>query len=120
MKLFFILFTCIILITCNSSNENSTSPNLLDNYLWTELKFPSAQFKYDDIYFIHPDTGWVVVNDQNIGYNPGQIMKTVDGGESWTTSNIPKPDGSREFFRSVGFLNSQVGFVGNLDCKRRP
>ena len=40
----------------------------------------------------------------------GQIHTTFDGGETWISSEF-----SDHYFRSVGFLNSSVGFTGSLE-----
>ena len=78
---------------------------------WDDL--PNAPFlnnyKHDDIYFINPDIGWVVNGPINVG-DSGMIHKTTDGGLSWTRQLTV----SRSRFRSVAFVDSLKGFVGNV------
>ena len=63
---------------------------------------PAQTFRHDDLYFINPDTGWVI----NVN---GQLWKTKDGGNTWT--QIIQQASS---FRCVGFFDSIHGCVGNL------
>lgn len=64
--------------------------------------------RHDDLFFVHPDTGYVV----NLS---GQVHKTVDGGESWEFIHEERlPDSTMAGFRSVGFANSEVGWIGSL------
>ncbi|MCB0279249.1 MAG: hypothetical protein KDD94_07095 [Calditrichaeota bacterium] len=117
---FIIIILLISLNYCASNSENPVddTPVSLDDYEWTELNFPQAGFKHDDIYFINPDTGWVTVNDQpRPAASPpySGLFKTTDGGLTWQKGILPtKPTGGREFFRCIGFLNGQIGFAGNL------
>jgi photosystem II stability/assembly factor-like uncharacterized protein len=63
---------------------------------------PAQTFRHDDVYFINPDTGWVV----NVS---GQVWTTKDGGNSWKEL-INQPSS----FRCVGFFDSIHGCIGNL------
>jgi len=63
----------------------------------------SASFRHDDIFFINKDTGWVCNVD-------GNIYKTTDGGNTWSTQ-LHQPNTS---FRCIGFANAQNGWSGNL------
>jgi photosystem II stability/assembly factor-like uncharacterized protein len=73
-------------------------------YIWKELPAaPISPGRHDDVWFVNERIGWVV----NIY---GQIHKTSDGGQTWETQLVqPETD-----FRSVVFLDSLKGFVGNL------
>jgi photosystem II stability/assembly factor-like uncharacterized protein len=73
-------------------------------YVWKELTAaPISPGRHDDAWFVNERIGWVV----NIY---GHIYKTSDGGFSWETQLVqPETD-----FRSVVFLDSLTGFVGNL------
>jgi photosystem II stability/assembly factor-like uncharacterized protein len=71
---------------------------------WSLLtQSPIATWRHDDLFFVHPDTGYVVNVD-------GKIYKTVNGGSQWTTL-LNRPATS---FRCVGFVNAQHGWAGNL------
>ena len=78
---------------------------------WDDL--PNAPFlnnyKHDDIYFVTPDIGWVVNGPINVG-DSGMVHKTTDGGLSWTRQFTV----SKSRFRSVAFVDSLKGFVGNV------
>ena len=60
--------------------------------------------------FVHPDTGWVA-SSANSGNDAG-ILKTTDGGVSWTAASISD---SIVTLRSMGFFGSAIGVaVGYL------
>ncbi|HZV68698.1 MAG TPA: YCF48-related protein [Saprospiraceae bacterium] len=59
--------------------------------------------RYDDIYFVNPQTGWTVNSE-------GNIYKTVDGGESWVFVYQ-----NSYYFRSIEFLDAMTGFAGTLN-----
>jgi photosystem II stability/assembly factor-like uncharacterized protein len=63
---------------------------------------PTQSFRHDDLWFINPDTGWVV----NVN---GQVWRTNDGGNTWT--HIFQQSSS---FRCVSFFDSIHGVIGNL------
>lgn len=60
--------------------------------------------RYEDVYFISPDTGWAITFG-------GPVIKTTDGGHTWQTI-YTNPLGLP--YRDIGFLNSQIGFIGLL------
>jgi photosystem II stability/assembly factor-like uncharacterized protein len=60
--------------------------------------------RHDDVTFVDEDTGWVI-NFRCL------IFHTNDGGDTWTQQYQNGPR-----FRSVGFANDQVGWVGSLDA----
>lgn len=64
---------------------------------------PVAGFRHDDLFFVHPDTGWVVNVD-------GYIYRTTDGGQSFA-QQLFQPATS---FRCVGFADARRGWAGNL------
>lgn len=71
--------------------------------IWTKLKTEPYPGKQDDISFINEKEGWYVN-----GY--GKIFKTKDGGQTWEKQL--EQQGS--FFRTVAFLDDQIGFVGTV------
>lgn len=80
------------------------SLTLLAQYNWTNLSnAPYNGGKQDGIFFINKDIGWVVNGS-------GKIYKTTDGGTSW----IQQKNAPGTYFRSVAFVNDQIGFVGNI------
>ncbi len=70
---------------------------------WQKLTTEPYQGKQDDITFVDRNTGWYVN-----GY--GRIYHTTDGGQTWTKQLEQK--GS--FFRTIVFLDKNVGFVGTV------
>ena len=73
---------------------------------WTVCSAPNFSSRVDDIFIIHDKTGYAVCGD-------GQIVKSIDSGNTWTTifrdTNI--------YFRSVEFINEQKGFAGGFPSK---
>lgn len=63
---------------------------------------PSSYERFDDVFFVSPDSGWIV----NGG---GEIYRTTDGGQSWTLqTTVPN------YLRSVGFATRLKGWAGAL------
>lgn len=73
-------------------------------YTWQSLRgAPSNGSKQDGIWFIHPDTGWVVNGS-------GRIYRTLNGGTTW----VQQRNSPGTYFRAVRFVNGQLGFAGNI------
>ncbi len=70
---------------------------------WTKLKTEPYRGKQDDIFFVDPLVGFYV-------NGAGRIYKTLDGGETWTLK-LSQPG---TYFRTIGFLDAQNGFAGNI------
>jgi len=71
---------------------------------WRDL--PNSPYnpggRFDDVYFINPDTGWII--------SISDVVRTNDGGNNWdTTFRIPGGN-----FRSIGFFDPQNGLLGTL------
>ena len=49
--------------------------------LWRKTNAPVSSSRTDDIWFASPETGWAVNSN-------GQILKTGDGGNSWTVQHF--------------------------------
>jgi photosystem II stability/assembly factor-like uncharacterized protein len=66
---------------------------------------PAAPFrgKQDDIFFIDASTGWY-------GNGAGKLYQTFDGGDSWSLSW----DRPGTYIRALGFIDRNVGFLGNI------
>ena len=58
------------------------------------------------IHFLDPDTGYVASDHS--------VIKTVDGGQTWTEFNDFDPE---NLFYSISFVNANTGFVGSLFSK---
>lgn len=73
------------------------------NYEWKKLETEAYQGKQDDITFVDESTGWYVN-----GY--GKIFHTKDGGNTW--EKLLEQKGS--FFRTIAFIDKNIGFVGTV------
>ena len=70
---------------------------------WQKLQTEAYKRKQDDIHFIDANRGWYV-------NGAGKIFATVDGGKTWTLQ-LEQPG---TFFRTVGFIDADHGFAGNI------
>jgi photosystem II stability/assembly factor-like uncharacterized protein len=73
------------------------------NYEWKKLETEVYQGKQDDITFIDENTGWYIN-----GY--GKIFHTEDGGITW----VKQLEQKGSFFRTVAFIDKNIGFVGTV------
>jgi photosystem II stability/assembly factor-like uncharacterized protein len=64
------------------------------------LTFSNASSSFNDMFFFNRNRGVIVGQD-------GMIIRTADGGKSWTSSN----QGFYASFASVSFLNDSTGFI---------
>ncbi len=83
---------------------------------WAPTAAPSVWDRYDDTYFINPDTGWAVTLYDSDSYSHqvyeyATIVKTTDGGNTWQKML----DSSKSMFRDIAFLDAQNGFIGMLE-----
>ncbi len=87
------------------------SLKLFAQYNWIVYpNTPSTPERFDDVYFINPNQGWLV--DPIDGYPNayGRIYETRNAGVSWALVH----DSMSSYLRSVGFIDSLHGFIGNL------
>jgi len=91
--------------------------NLFAQYNWVVYpNTPSTPYRFDDVYFINPNQGWLVdpidvINTRPFGVlNYGRVFETRNGGVTWTLVH----DSMDSYLRSVGFIDSLHGFIGNL------
>ena len=73
---------------------------------WKICTAPVFKSRVDDIFMIHGQTGYAVCGD-------GQIVKSTDSGNTWRTIFRD----TNMYFRSVEFINEQIGFVGGFPFK---
>lgn len=95
MKRIIVLITLKLLILLSSLTSEAQT--------WTKLNTDAYPGKQDDITFVDENTGWYVN-----GF--GTIYHTKDGGASWEKQLEKK--GS--FFRTIAFVDKNVGFVGTV------
>jgi photosystem II stability/assembly factor-like uncharacterized protein len=70
---------------------------------WQKLDTVTYRGKQDDIFFLNPELGWYV-------NGAGKIYKTTDGGRKW----VEKLSKAGTFFRTIGFVDENIGFAGNI------
>jgi hypothetical protein len=73
---------------------------------WDSLTTPTT-FDLFSIFFVNPRTGWSVGT-------AGQILKTTDGGSTWSFQNSDLPTPRPTLF-SVFFVDSLVGFASGAN-----
>lgn len=70
----------------------------------TNFNYTANVSRINDIFFLNPTLGWAV-------NGIGQIHRTTDGGLTWV-KQLDKTNFTH--FRSVGFVDSLIGFAGAL------
>lgn len=70
---------------------------------WTQLN-PGTSQGLNAIYFLNSDTGFI---GGSAGITSTTLLKTTDGGISWSSPNITTVNS----IRSIYFTNSQIGFL---------
>lgn len=97
MRNIFVLFFLIFNGFIGLSQSIKTAP------YWQQLKTEEYKGKQDDIYFIDAQKGWYCNGS-------GKIFKTSNGGTDWKLCFEKKGT----FFRCIAFIDSLVGFAGNI------
>ena len=70
---------------------------------WVKQMTEPYRGKQDDVVFVDALTGWY-------GNGAGKLFKTTDGGQSWTQI-LDRPG---TFVRALGFVDANLGFLGNI------
>ena len=70
---------------------------------WVKQTTEPYRGKQDDVVFVDAMTGWY-------GNGAGNLFKTTDGGQSWTQI-LDRPG---TFVRALGFVDANLGFLGNI------
>lgn len=92
-KLFFILLSTFVI-------KVYAQP---DSIKFTKLNTAQYPGKQDDICFVNEKYGWY-------GNGSGKMYKTIDGGLTWSVV-ADKPG---TFWRCVAFIDTMIGFAGNV------
>lgn len=71
--------------------------------VWVKLPTEPFRGKQDDVVFVDAMIGWY-------GNGLGRLFKTTDGGQTW----IKQLDRPGTFVRALGFVNADLGFLGNI------
>lgn len=99
----------------NPGNEADLHANYTNHHTylsgeWTEPGAPSGVEDLFDVFFINETTGWAVGLQ---GFSsPGAIIKTIDGGNSWTVQNTEAPFA----LTAVHFINETHGWAAGEDA----
>lgn len=100
-KIFYFLILSISLFACKKNSDNiiiDNSPNLsFDSLKTLSSNIPNAT--YSDLTFINETTGFAITQ--------GFIVKTSDGGKTWTTINLP----INTPLKKIQFSDSQTGYI---------
>jgi photosystem II stability/assembly factor-like uncharacterized protein len=83
--------------------KKATNSVLPADAKWQKLDTVPYKGKQDDIHFVDALHGWY-------GNGAGKIYATEDGGKVWR-EQLSQPG---TFFRTIGFLDQQNGFAGNI------
>ncbi|MBX7045630.1 MAG: T9SS type A sorting domain-containing protein [Ignavibacteria bacterium] len=78
-------------------------PSAFPQAHWQNMTNTPPLSRYDDVFFINLNTGYLVSG-------LGQLLKTTDGGNSWTVNF----ENMHAVFRSVGFFDENNGVLGTL------
>ena len=70
---------------------------------WVKLPTEPYRGKQDDVVFVDENTGWY-------GNGAGKLFRTDDGGRTWT-KQLDRPG---SFVRALGFVDADLGFLGNI------
>lgn len=77
---------------------------------WESLPAPVSGFRYDDLTFVSPTTGFA------LDLPKGRILRTLDGGENWVTVlDAMSQLGYPVAWRSIAFATTTLGWAGNLN-----
>ncbi|HLG04261.1 MAG TPA: YCF48-related protein, partial [Bacteroidia bacterium] len=96
MKHYAILCFCLLLSGLSCKKEEIVVP-----VATVSSQVPPGAPELHDIVFPSADTGF-------ISCSGGQVLRTVNGGNSWTVIQVGAPEIDFEY---LSFVNSQVGYV---------
>jgi photosystem II stability/assembly factor-like uncharacterized protein len=78
-------------------------PAAAQEHAWIKLPTEPYRGKQDDVVFVDENVGWY-------GNGAGKLFKTTDGGRIWT-QQLDRPG---TFVRALGFVDADLGFLGNI------
>lgn len=70
---------------------------------WTKLPTVAFSGKQDDVHFVDENHGWYANGD-------GLLYRTTNGGDAW--EEVLSMPGT--YWRAIGFVDENVGFLGNI------
>lgn len=81
-------------------------------HTWKRSVLPDVRF-INKVFFISPEVGWLAGTkdlSQDLNGRAGYVLRTVDGGRSWKSVQIPSERGIAEI-RDLFFLNASDGWL---------
>lgn len=84
---------------------------------WEEASFPpNVKGNPLDLFFLDPDHGWLVLWNGFVGpksprFDPSTLLRTTDGGRTWSEELSWAPQGRTSYLRSVRYLSDKVGLL---------
>jgi photosystem II stability/assembly factor-like uncharacterized protein len=78
---------------------------------WTSYSIPAVTNLFRSVYFLNPDTGYIV--GEYDGINPSPILTTKDGGATFINYN----SGTQKPLRAVHFIDASTGYVVGFEGK---
>ncbi|WP_267225514.1 WD40/YVTN/BNR-like repeat-containing protein [Dyella silvae] len=97
-------FTAMVLASLHGiafANDAALTPQAGSH--WQKLPTEPYKGKQDDIYIVNRDVAFYV-------NGKGNIWRSTDGGQRW--DNVLKQPGT--YFRSIGMVDAQHGYAGNI------
>ncbi|WP_310377952.1 YCF48-related protein [Flavobacterium sp.] len=101
-KTFYAILILFIIYSCNNDNnalDVEPIPDLILNNL-IELNSNIPQDFYNDLTFTNENTGYAISR-------LGKIVKTTDGGSTWTSLNSTV----NFYLKKIQFVNTDIGYV---------
>jgi photosystem II stability/assembly factor-like uncharacterized protein len=97
------------LLVCAQTNPSIDKGASLSSNGWQKLATEDFRGKQDDISFISENIGWY-------GNGLGRLFQTTDGGITW----LLKATMPGTFIRALGFVDENVGYLGNVGTDYYP
>jgi len=111
----FCVIVLIAVVSLNQAHAQQITWQDLHPDSWPNIRVagPWSDERYDDVFFLTPQLGWVVhaftVESDTVA-KFGRIYKTTNGGATWTVVL----DSVGGYLRSIRFSDSLHGWVGTL------
>ncbi len=102
-------FSLVPALAFAQANPNPIATPTLPTNGWQKLATEAFRGKQDDISFVNPMTGWY-------GNGLGKLFQTTDGGTTW----IQKANMPGTFIRALGFVDENIGYLGNVGTDYYP
>ncbi len=105
----FVLISLLLLTNCKKEDKT-------DNKQWYKIDMPMLDSidVLTEIKFINEDTGYVIGTRTSLSSNTNNfILKTINGGNSWSISRFSSPDGNAPFNKISAKSIDEVYIAGS-------